>query len=322
MSNGSQGLTDIQAPHRRITFLPQQQPEKKYTGRFAPSPSGPLHFGSLVAAVASYCDAKAHDGRWLVRMEDIDQPRCVPGADRVILNTLRRFGFQPDGPVLYQSHPSRQQAYATALNHLKAQKKIFYCTCTRKQLKTHPVYPGTCRQRHRPPRQEYAIRVIAPEQTFTFTDRIQGSYQQHLSKDCGDFIVLRKNGYYAYQLAVVVDDADQGITSVVRGIDIIDSTPRQQFLQHSLGLPTLRYAHIPIIVDAKGHKLSKQTFAKEITHEDPLHLIRQALACLNQPPPPADITLTSLWDWAIRHWDIKRIRGEQLTLPADNTVKY
>jgi len=286
-----------------------------YVGRFAPSPSGPLHLGSLLAAVASYCDARAHNGRWLVRMEDIDQPRCVAGADRIILDTLRKFGFEHDGPVLYQSHAPRQAAYAAALARLQAQDRLFYCTCSRKQIRPYPVYPGTCRQRREPPAREYAIRVQVPNRHLAICDRIQGQFSQHLAHECGDFIVYRKNRLFAYQLAVVVDDADQGITDVVRGIDILDSTPRQVFLQQCLGLPTPRYAHIPVIVDATGHKLSKQTFARDISHEDPQTLIRYALQALGQPPAPSGLSLPALWQWAIRHWDLSTIRGHDILQP-------
>ncbi len=295
---------------------PEIVPDKGYVGRFAPSPSGPLHFGSLLAAVASYCDARAHNGRWLVRMEDIDQPRCVPGADRMILDTLQRFGFKHDGEVLYQSLPERQHAYATALSRLRQKDRLFYCTCSRRQIRPFPVYPGTCRKRRQPPRDEHATRVLVPEQNIAIVDRIQGHFEQNLAQDCGDFIVFRKNGLYAYQLAVVVDDADQGITDVVRGIDILDSTPRQVFLQQCLGLPTPRYAHIPVIVDANGHKLSKQTFARDISNEDPPTLIRYALTALGQPSPPAGLPLSALWQWAITHWDISKIRGKDIPQPG------
>jgi len=287
-------------------------------GRFAPSPSGPLHFGSLVAAVASYCDARAHNGRWLVRMEDIDQPRCMPGADRIIINTLKRFGFIFDEPVLYQSYAERQRAYTRALERLQSQNRLFYCTCTRKQIKPFPLYPGTCRQQRQPPNGEYAIRIQVPHEVFGLKDRIQGPYQQNLATDCGDFIVFRKNGYFAYQLAVVVDDAEQGVTDIVRGIDILDSTPRQLFLQRQLGLTTPRYAHIPVVVDANGHKLSKQTFAKDISREDPHTLIRFALSALGQQTPPRHTSLSALWQWAIDHWDIQRIRGAVVKQDALN----
>lgn len=283
-----------------------------YVGRFAPSPSGPLHLGSLVAAVASYCDARAHDGRWLLRMEDIDQPRCVPGADRQIINTLSRFGFAIDGPVMYQSHPDRQAAYANALSLLKSQHLLFYCTCSRKQLRGMPVYPGTCRQRQTPPSAEHSVRVLVPNREYAINDRIQGRFCQQLVRDCGDFIVFRKNGYFAYQLAVVVDDADQGVTDVVRGIDILDSSPRQVFLQHTLELSSPRYAHIPVIVDAAGHKLSKQTFARPITNEEPVPALRTALTFLGHQPPANINSLKQLWRWAIANWDIHKISGQQI----------
>ncbi len=299
-------------PHPHDSLL-----DRPYIGRFAPSPSGPLHFGSLLAAVASYCDARAHQGQWLVRMEDIDQPRCVAGADRLILETLSRFGFQQDGPVIYQSHEQRQQAYQRALQTLQQENLLFYCTCSRKQLRPCPVYPGTCRSRRTPPAaQDYSIRLQVPDETVGLTDRIQGPYRQNLARDCGDFIVFRKNRLFAYQLAVVVDDADQGITDVVRGIDILDSTPRQIYLQKTLGLPVPRYAHIPVVVDHHGAKLSKQTFAREISHEDPRRMIRLALLALGQSQPPRNLSLEQLWSWAIRHWDIRRIQGQQINGPA------
>lgn len=253
-----------------------------YVGRFAPSPTGPLHFGSLVAAVAGYLDAKAHGGTWLVRMEDVDTPRCVPGADAEILRTLEGFGFEWDGAVMYQS--ARREAYREALERLRAAGLAYPCGCSRKEV-GGAIYPGTCRAgvNSGEPGRAQAWRVRVDCGDVCFEDRACGLYRQHLAREVGDFVVLRADGLFAYQLAVVVDDAGQGVTDVVRGADLLDSTPRQIWLQRALGYPTPRYLHVPIAVNAAGEKLSKQTLAPAIRVENAAAELRQALDFLGYP---------------------------------------
>ena len=255
-----------------------------YIGRFAPSPTGPLHFGSLVAAVASLLDARAARGRWLVRIEDLDRPRCVPGAADDILRTLERLGLTWDGEVVYQS--KRHSLYADALQRLQA--NTYWCNCSRREVADSslglavdgaPIYPGTCRAAGLETGRALRARMTAGE--ICFHDRVQGRQCQVLERDVGDFVIYRAGGMYAYQLAVVVDDEAQGVTDVVRGADLLDSTPRQIYLQRLLGLATPRYLHVPAAIDAAGEKLSKQTAAPAIraSWED----VRQALDFLRQP---------------------------------------
>jgi glutamyl-Q tRNA(Asp) synthetase len=227
-----------------------------YRGRFAPSPTGPLHFGSLVAALGSYLDAKAHGGEWLVRMEDIDTPRVVPGAADDILRTLERFGFEWDGPVLYQS--SRMEAYEEALATLRRRDLVFPCSCSRKDVGDLP-YPGTCRQGAKGDRSSWRLRVESG--LVEFEDRRLGLQRQNVLDHVGDFPLKRADGLFTYQMAVVVDDAFQKVTDVVRGEDLLDSTSRQILLQRALGLPEARYLHLPVVLNSDGQKLSKQTGA-------------------------------------------------------------
>jgi len=285
-----------------------------YRGRFAPSPTGPLHFGSLVAALGSYLEAKRHNGAWLVRMEDIDPPREMSGAADAILRTLEAYGFEWDGPVLYQSQ--RSELYDAALKKLRNDGLLYPCACTRKEITDFalpgidgPIYPGTCRDglpEGRIPR-AWRVRVDAAE--IAFEDAIQGIVRQNLDKDIGDFVLKRADGFFAYQLAVVVDDAAQGITHVVRGSDLLDSTPRQIYLQRQLDLPTPSYAHLPVATNSAGEKLSKQTLARPLDLTQPVSALWQALDFLGQQPPPAlaGENLAHLWSWAIAHWRIDRI---------------
>jgi len=248
-----------------------------YTGRFAPSPTGPLHLGSLVAAMASYLDARVHRGRWLVRIEDLDWDRNVDGADTAILASLRRCGMLWDGEVTWQSR--RQHLYEAALRRLE--NVVYSCACSRKEIAdsrlrlgmdTGPtaaaIYPGTCRNGLAPGKAARALRLRVPQPelgedaVFSFTDRYSGPVRQDLARAVGDFVVRRADGFWAYQLAVVVDDADQGVTDVVRGADLLDSTPRQLYLQDLLGLPHPRYLHVPVVNNELGEKLSKQTGAR------------------------------------------------------------
>jgi glutamyl-Q tRNA(Asp) synthetase len=258
------------------------------TGRFAPSPTGPLHFGSLVAALASWLDARAANGRWLVRMEDLDRPRVQPGAAEEILRALERLGLKWDGEVEYQSR--RAALYQAALEQIRAHS--YWCCCTRREIADSSlglasdgaaIYPGTCRRGLPPGKPPRALRLRVDASTIGFVDRVQGRREQVLSRDVGDFVLYRADGQFAYQLAVVVDDAAQGVTDVVRGADLIDSTARQIFLQRLLGLPTPRYLHVPVAVNAAGEKLSKQTGAEPLDLSRPEQELRRALAFLGQP---------------------------------------
>ena len=285
-----------------------------YIGRFAPSPTGPLHVGSLVAALASWLDARAAGGRWLLRMEDLDRPRCDQGSADTILHQLEAYGLAWDGAVLYQSR--RDDAYAAALAALRAQGAVFPCTCSRSQLaqakrnaEGEIVYPGTCRLHAFPRMAAHAWRVRVEDVSAHFSDRIHGALQQDLAHEVGDFIVRRADGLFAYQLAVVVDDAFQGVSHVVRGADLLWNTPRQIYLQGLLGLPTPAYAHVPLVTNAAGQKLSKQTLAPALPERGRRAVLAQALAALGHPPP-ADLAGTGadeLLAWASAHWHIENV---------------
>jgi len=280
---------------------PTNQPE---TGRFAPSPTGELHFGSLLAAVASYLQAKTSGGHWLVRIEDIDPPREVAGSATRILSDLQRLGMRPDFPVLYQS--TRVAAYREALGRLLHRGQAFRCGCSRADLPASGVYPGTCRggiPRGKAPR---TIRLFVPDDPITFTDLIQGAVSENLAESVGDFVVWRADDLPAYQLAVVVDDAFQEITQVVRGADLLDSTARQIWLQRCLGFPTPSYAHYPVVLARDGNKLSKRLGSDPISAADPAGALEAALRFLGQPCP-ADLDLDSLWRWAGRHWRLSSV---------------
>lgn len=295
-----------------------------YRGRFAPSPTGPLHIGSLIAAVGSYLDARAHHGEWLLRMEDLDQPRTVPGAADGILRTLEALGFQWDGEVLYQS--TRDEKYREALTRLQAAGQVYPCACTRREIADSatggidgPVYPGTCRQGLLPGRTARAIRVKTAGAHISFEDAIQDRISQDLEQQVGDFVIKRADGLFAYQLAVVVDDAEQGITHVVRGADLLNSTPRQIHLQQLLGYPVPRYAHLPVAVNAQGEKLSKQTFAAAISADRKVPLLNTVLQWLGQDRvddcDPQD--MLAFWKAAIAGWRRERIpRLQQQAAPA------
>ena len=274
----------------------------RYRGRFAPSPTGPLHLGSLIAALASYLDARHNGGSWLVRMEDLDPPREVPGSARLILNSLQNHGLQWDGEVLHQSR--RGAAYAAALAKLAAGGHLFDCDCTRAQIGPEGSCRGDCRERHARLRAPTATRVaVPPECHIRFRDRALGWSDTALGRDLPDFVVKRKDGLDAYQLAVVVDDAFQGITDIVRGSDLLDSTARQIFLQQLLAYPTPRYRHIPLITDAAGDKFSKQTHAPALDDCSACANLRAALAFLRQPQPPTDLGSTGqILAFATRHW--------------------
>lgn len=292
-----------------LNNIPRDQLKNKpYRGRFAPSPSGNLHFGSLVAAIASYCQAKVHDGAWLLRIEDLDPPRAIIGADQAIIKELSRFNMVSDEPVIYQSHELQQHDYFSALKQLVDDNLCYPCSCNRKALIQHEIYPKTCVQKRFPCESDHAIKIKAPDRPFVFDDLIQGRQTQHIQKQCGDFNIRRKDGLICYQLAVVVDDAKQGITEVVRGIDILDSTGRQLFLQQALKLESPTYAHFPVITYTNGKKLSKQNHAKEIYGEDSYQLTRKALQALGQEPPNLTIKNQGhMLRWGIENWDIKKV---------------
>lgn len=315
----------------------------EYIGRFAPSPTGPLHAGSLVAALASWLDARAHGGRWLVRIEDVDVPRCVPGTDRVILQQLSDCGLLPDEPPLYQSQ--RSARYQQALDGLVARGLAYPCACTRKDIEAalqrqgrakprhgELVYPGTCRPEHgglrgqaarawrlhtdraldlmpnQPPAQtpqaQTAINSGAPDAHLTcWHDRRLGPQRQDVAAEVGDFVLKRADGYFAYQLAVVVDDGAQGITHVVRGEDLADNTPRQILLQRALGLPTPAYLHTPLVLGPNGEKLSKQNGAQALDTREPLAALTAAAAVLDlrvDGTSPGDWLAAATAQWAQR----------------------
>jgi glutamyl-Q tRNA(Asp) synthetase len=297
-----------------------------YRGRFAPSPTGPLHFGSLIAAVGSYLEARTHGGEWRVRIEDVDAPRCKPEYESAILRTLACYGFRIDGDILRQR--DRTAAYQAALNRLHHDGHIFGCACTRKEIGDSllgsdgsPVYPGTCRNGLPAGKEARAWRLRVGERIISFTDAVQGELVQNLGRDVGDFILLRADGLFAYQLAVVLDDADQDITHVVRGADLLDSTPRQIGLQQCLGVPTPQYAHLPVAVNAAGEKLSKQTQAEALDDNNPVPALWQALDFLGQQPSRElrSGSLADLWQWALRNWSLARV-PKQKTLPLAETL--
>ncbi|MCG1039926.1 MULTISPECIES: tRNA glutamyl-Q(34) synthetase GluQRS [Burkholderiaceae] len=286
---------------------------RRYRGRFAPSPSGPLHQGSLVSALASYLDARAHDGMWLVRIEDIDIPRTVPGAAEHILKTLHRLGMHCDETPVWQS--TRTALYQQALTQLDTAGLIYPCGCTRKEIadslrRTHVrhttlAYPGTCRSGlHGKPARAWRIRVPDGENAvIVFDDRWQHAQQQNLATEVGDFVMRRADGLWAYQLAVVVDDAQQQITDVVRGADLLDSTARQIYLQRCLGYPTPAYLHVPVVINAQGEKLSKQTGAPPIDIDRPLKALLAAASHLGLAlAPQRCTTLEAFYREAVPAW--------------------
>ena len=293
----------------------------RYIGRFAPSPSGPLHFGSLVAAAASFYDARAAGGQWLLRIDDLDQPRCVPGAAEAILATLVRLGLEWDAEPQWQSR--RHAAYAAAFERLREAGHLFPCACSRSELADSAlardgsrIYPGTCRAGLLPGRSPRTWRVRSAG-TIHFEDRIQGALHENLERDVGDFVVQRADNVFAYQLAAVVDDAAAGVTHVVRGADLLGSTSRQIHLQHLLGHAVPRHAHVPIAADRHGDKLSKQTHARAIDALKPEQALMLALEFLGQEPPPrlAYANVRTIHAWAIEHWSIARI-PRRISQPA------
>ena len=287
-----------------------------YCGRFAPSPTGPLHFGSLVAAVGSFLDARSQGGKWLLRMEDLDPPREVPGAADDILRTLEAFGLCWDGAVSYQS--ARHSLYQAALDRLGQMGQTYPCGCTRKEIQTHAgssgIYPGTCRGGLPPGRKARSVRLRVPDLEVSFDDRVQRTISEWLPEQSGDYILRRADGLFAYQLAVVVDDADQDITDIVRGADLLDSTCQQIALQRVLGYATPDYLHLPLVVNEHGEKLSKQTHARPVTANHAVTTLCSALRALGQPVPDdaAGCNLTDFWEQAVSSWQVERIPMTQI----------
>jgi glutamyl-Q tRNA(Asp) synthetase len=293
-----------------------------YHGRFAPSPTGPLHFGSLVAAVASWLDARAAGGRWSVRIEDVDAPRTVSGAADSILATLAACGLAWDGEVVRQTQ--RTQRYEAALERLRAAGLVYGCRCSRREIADSAlrgiegaVYPGTCRSLALAARAPCAARFRVAPGAVELDDRVQGPVSQDVARDVGDFVLLRRDGLFAYQLAVVVDDAEQGITDVVRGADLLASTPRQILLQRALGYPLPRYLHFPVATDARGEKLSKQNLAPALEGAGAAALLPAALAFLGQPPAAGATPAEMLAD-AVRRWDPARIPRGAAAVPESH----
>jgi glutamyl-Q tRNA(Asp) synthetase len=285
---------------------------KTYIGRFAPSPTGPLHYGTMVAAIASFLQARAHDGKWLLRIEDVDTGRCIKGVDTQMLNTLEAFAMHWDGEVVYQSQ--RTLIYEQALYNLEHKNLIYPCTCSRRQLidetgLASPVYPGTCKGMTHWPSKDYAVRLKVPDEIIQFDDAVYARQQQQLADEVGDFIIKRRDGLFAYQLAVVVDDAAQGISEVVRGADLLDSTARQMYLQRCLGYAQPDYLHLPLVLDEAGNKLGKSTGAAAIDNKDPRTTIISILNFLGQSLPAAieQVSLDELWQHAIALWNPGRI---------------
>lgn len=273
-----------------------------YIGRFAPSPSGPLHDGSLVAAMASYLDAKAHNGQWLLRIEDIDTPRVVPGADRVIMGQLQALGMHWDGEPLWQSQ--RLPAYQAAFETLRAQGRVFGCGCTRQQVGKGP-YPGTCRNGIPVGGQVRAWRFRVEPGVVPFNDRWLGPQQQNVAHDVGDVIIRRADGLWAYQFVVVVDDAFQGVTDIVRGADLLDSTARQILLARALGVTPPRVMHVPLVLDAHGLKLSKQNHAEPFDCDNPLRTLNRAWVRLGFDSLTEATSTADFWAKATQHWQAR-----------------
>ncbi|HSS64553.1 MAG TPA: tRNA glutamyl-Q(34) synthetase GluQRS [Gammaproteobacteria bacterium] len=286
----------------------------RYRGRFAPSPTGPLHFGSLVAAAGSYLQARSSSGDWLVRMEDLDTPRNAPGAADGILRDLERFALRWDEAVVYQSH--RLDVYADALDRLRREALVYDCGCSRRDLEDG-VYPGTCRAGVAEGRRARSVRVLTCDQPVSLEDRVQGNLAQNLQSTCGDFVLHRADGIFAYHLAVTVDDALQCMSEIVRGADLLDSTPRQIHLQRCLRLPTPAYAHLPVAVNGDGQKLSKQTFARPVRERDPGEVLFEVLEFLGQSPAPVlrGAAPDEVLAWGVAHWRLDAV-------PRRGTIRY
>ena len=289
-------------------------PDRGYVGRFAPSPSGDLHFGSIVTAVAGFLQARQRRGLWHLRIDDLDPPRTVPGAADAIRRTLERLALAWDGEVVYQSQNTA--AYHAAQTLLTAQSLLYRCTCSRRALGPGP-YPGNCAETGAQPGMPGSLRVRVSDTRVQFTDPLQGLQQWDLKNLCGDFVVWRVENLASYHLAAVIDDAALGVTEIVRGADLLDSAPRQIFLQQLLDLPTPTYVHLPIAVAASGQKLSKQNHAPEVSNRKPGEVIESALRWLGHPVPPelAGAPASELLAEAIRHWSLAAV-PRQAVMPA------
>ena len=277
--------------------------ETDYIGRFAPSPTGPLHLGSLCTALASYLDARAHRGKWLLRIENLDPPREQEGADKLIIGALQAHGLHWDGDIVWQN--DRHSAYNDALQQLLNQGDAFYCSCSRAQLTAYNgIHRGDCVAALMP--DDAAVRLRADNSHYQIPDRHLGT-QRCCPADGGDVVLRRRDGLFAYQLAVVVDDAFSGITDIVRGSDLLDSTAWQWQLQCSLGYPHPRYLHLPLLVDAQGDKLSKRSYAPALNNLQAEQNLRLALRYLGQPSPPAQSSLDALLRWSTEHWQVRQL---------------
>lgn len=299
-----------------MTEFPSPPDKHPYIGRFAPSPTGPLHLGSLVAAVGSYLQARCHQGRWLLRIEDIDPPREVPGAASNILKMLEAYGFEWDGPVTYQSQ--RHVLYEDALSQLRSKNHLYACDCSRKKITEaspdgKPLrYPGTCRNRdllHKQNSTPHSLRLRTEDTILSFNDFVQGITQQNIYRENGDFILFRRDGFYAYTLAVSIDDMQQNISEVVRGNDLLDSTICQIYLIQQLGGTVPNYTHLPIVNNTEGRKLSKQTGATPLPSTQQNKQLCQSLRFLGHSPPPglAEATVAEFWQWAQQNWQLKQV---------------
>jgi glutamyl-Q tRNA(Asp) synthetase len=285
-----------------------------YRGRFAPTPSGPLHFGSIVAAVGSYLEARTHGGEWHVRIDDLDPPRVAPGATDSILRCLEQLGFEWDGPVVYQSQ--RTPAYHAALYGLRQRGLVYPCACTRKEISGQaragvegPVYPGTCRDGMPPGREARAIRLRTTGARVQFDDAVLDTQACEIEHEAGDFVLYRADGVYAFHLASAVDDGELGMTDIVRGADLLESSARQIHLLELLGLPVPRYVHLPVAMNARGEKLSKQTHAPAVEPGEPGPLLVAVLRFLGQAPPGelAGLDAGAVWEWATCNWRLERV---------------
>lgn len=297
-------------------------PPPRYTGRFAPTPSGYLHFGSLLAAVASYLDAIHHQGRWLVRLEDLDTPRNIPGAGEHILHTLRTYGMHWHGEVLSQS--DRLPRYQRIIDQWLDSGQAYYCDCPRREIiANNGIYPGTCRERQLPAAADHAVRLKVTDQPLSFVDRLQGVITQNILQASGDFIIRRRDGIIAYQLAVVVDDIDQGVTDIVRGADLLDSTPRQLWLYQLLDHPAPRYLHVPLIMRPDGEKLSKRLGSTPLEADQAAATLHRAL-CILTPDIPTELASAPVAEqlaWAVRHWQPDRLPASRQILDPSLTQR-
>ena len=292
--------------------------DPRYRGRFAPSPTGPLHLGSLLTATGSYLQARAAGGAWLLRIDDLDTPRVIPGAADDIVRTLEEFGFEWDEGISRQSE--RVALYETALAKLSDAGQVFACSCSRRELASlqsatpleeDAFYPGTCRDGPRHPDRALAVRFRVPDEAIEFEDQLQGRFKQNVASSLGDFVIRRRDGLFAYQLAVVVDDAAQGISEVVRGCDLLGNTPRQILLQRALQLPSPLYMHLPLLTEADGRKLAKSRRTVAASTVDPPGTLWRVLHWLRQNPPVelARTRTRDLWQWAIEAWNPAPLRN-------------